>query len=109
MDRERAKELLPIIQAFAEGKAIQWRWRTHTPWLPVLCLGDLFDTEGFEYRIKPEPSKPREWWINEYKRGETFCYENRELADKCAGLGRIRCIHVREVLDDEEGGLNDQQ
>lgn len=51
MTREEAKELLPIIQAFAEGKTIEYResggaWKVaHTPtWSS--CLS---------YRIKPEP------------------------------------------------------
>lgn len=50
MNRERAKELLPIIQAFAEGKEIQYfddelGWITEDPeW-----------HDCFEYRIKPEP------------------------------------------------------
>lgn len=51
MTREEAKELLPIMQAFAEGKTIEYRtsggaWKVaHTPtWSS--CLS---------YRIKPEP------------------------------------------------------
>lgn len=53
MDREHAKELLPIIQAFAEGKAIQSRYiNGSNTWLNDnnLSFGD-----GVEYRIKPEP------------------------------------------------------
>jgi hypothetical protein len=108
MDRERVKELLPIIQAFAEGKAIQWRWSPYVHWLPVDRLHDISDVKGLEYRIKPEPPKPREWWINEYA-SRMDAYDSREWADLYAGSGRIRCVHVREVLGDEEGGLNDQQ
>jgi hypothetical protein len=102
MDRERAKELLPIIQAFAEGKAIQWRASLYDPWITIDCLGDIPDAKGFEYRIKPEPTKPRDWWINEYANGIGAPYISRDQADECAGSNRIRCILVREVLDDEE-------
>ena len=51
MTREEAKELLPIIQAFAEGKTIEYReyggeWKeAHTP---------TWSSRIF-YRIKPEP------------------------------------------------------
>ena len=51
MTREEAKELLPIIQAYAEGKTIEYReydgeWKVaHTP----TWSSRLF------YRIKPEP------------------------------------------------------
>ena len=51
MTREESKELLPIMQAFAEGKTIEYRayggaWKVaHTPtWSSHLI-----------YRIKPEP------------------------------------------------------
>jgi len=50
MDRKRAKELLPIIQAFADGKTIQYF---------NIRVCDWYDTDDCtrhsEYRIKPEP------------------------------------------------------
>lgn len=54
MTREEANELLPIIQAFAEGKTIQVRINNDSSWT------DLLDTKLeisnlYEYRIKPEP------------------------------------------------------
>ena len=33
MNREEAKKLLPIIQAFAEGKTIQWRDPVKDTWV----------------------------------------------------------------------------
>ena len=54
MNRERAKQLLPIIQAFADGKTIEYKaagtWH-------ALNDDPLFSFA--EYRIKPEP---REYW-----------------------------------------------
>lgn len=47
MTREEAKEWLPIIQAFAEGKTIQFRERD--------IEEPSFDGCLNEYRIKPEP------------------------------------------------------
>ena len=53
MTREEAKELLPIIQAFAEGKTIQGRTKNR-PWFDL--LNNKLEMCGlFEYRIKPEP------------------------------------------------------
>ena len=54
MTKEEAKELLPIIQAWAEGKTIQVRINNDSSWT------DLLDTKLeisnlYEYRIKPEP------------------------------------------------------
>ena len=53
MTREEVKELLPIMQAFAEGKSIQMRTKNR-PWFDV--LDDKLEIgKIFEYRIKPEP------------------------------------------------------
>lgn len=51
MTRERAKELLPIIQAYVEGKKIQVESHNHK-WFDVTELDD--DFESLNYRIKPE-------------------------------------------------------
>lgn len=53
MNREQAKELLPIIQAFVKGKAIEFRERGCTLWTE--SISPIFNFAIFEYRIKPEP------------------------------------------------------
>ena len=50
--RENAKELLPIIKAYSEGKEIEFfnlggKWK--------LLTDPMFDGEPFQYRIKSEP------------------------------------------------------
>ena len=58
MDRSRAKELLPIIQAFADGEEIQSKNRDQDTWATF----ETYDWNGnAEYRIKPAES--REFWI----------------------------------------------
>ena len=54
MDRNQAKELLPIIQAYAEGKVIESRCIKGDKSLWYDDEDPSFDDE-FEYRIKPEP------------------------------------------------------
>lgn len=59
MNREKAKVLLPIIQAFSEGKTIQWLKPDSDEWIDVVG----YDNVDFEdlaesnvaYRIKPMP------------------------------------------------------
>lgn len=58
MNRQQAKELLPIIQEFAEGKIIQYKWNDEK-WFDiqsedVINIIKLMDY-GQELRIKPEP------------------------------------------------------
>lgn len=55
MKRKEVKELLPIIQAWAEGKEIQFRTRTGK-WVDIEENGGLsFVYSASDYRIKPEP------------------------------------------------------
>ena len=54
MTREEAKELLPIIQAFAEGKDIQIRNITDDDWDDINDDRMSFCAKAEAYRIKPE-------------------------------------------------------
>lgn len=54
MNRNQAKDLLPIIQAYAEGKAIESRCIKGDKSLWYDDEDPSFDND-FEYRIKPEP------------------------------------------------------
>ena len=57
MNRQQAKELLPIIQAFADGKTIQY-YSTHPAphWEDILSNERVdFSKNSSKYRIKPEP------------------------------------------------------
>ena len=55
MNRKEAAELLPIIQAFAEGKAIESRCIKGDKSLWYDDEDPSFD-DDLEYRIKPEPT-----------------------------------------------------
>lgn len=83
MNRERAKLLLPIIQAFAEGKTIEFQtadgdWtRSNTP---SFC----FDHK--RYRIKPEPQvvrivydKNNSAWASWYPESKQFTLSDSDL------------------------------
>ena len=96
MNRERAKELLPIIQAFAEGKDIQWR-NTNAGtggWLE--CKG-IIDSGVYEYRIKPEPF---ECWVNVCGARPSTTHPTLAAAADCLGdmVGdpEWRIIHMVE-------------
>ena len=55
--RERIKELLPVLQAYAEGKTIEFKDKYSHPhvWNSTnLVLGFK---DGYDYRIKSEPQK----------------------------------------------------
>ena len=54
MNREEAKELLPIIQAFADGKTIEIYDDEDGEWKPMLLTSPEFNCRPSCYRIKPE-------------------------------------------------------
>ena len=100
MTREEAKELMPIIQAFVEGKTIEYRglggeWKAaHTP----TWSSHLF------YRIKPEPkyrpfkTKDECWlemqkhqpigWLKSQKNGSFCCIGEVSWSDA------FRDVHI---------------
>jgi len=51
MNRKEAKQLLPIIQAFAEGKGVETK--TGSGWISIENMS--FAGNPDSYRIKPEP------------------------------------------------------
>lgn len=99
-------ELVPVMQAFLDGKPIQVackpsevdpyfepKWETYTGDCPYFNNGNLM------WRIKPEP---REFWIVKLQ-GGGFVHES-ESAASCTlsncikGFTKAELIHVREVV-----------
>ena len=86
MTREEAKEMLPIMQAYAEGRTIQFldggKW------------ADVYETDFYQspgkYRIKQEPKyrpfKTQEECWNEMQKHQPFGWL------KSKKDGRLRCI-----------------
>ncbi len=86
MNPERAKELLPVIRAFADGQDIQARSFGSKNWGDMNCP---VWAAGNEYRIKP---KPREFWL----RGDDNLRDGSWHVVPGSGMGAIK---VREVME----------
>lgn len=80
MDRNQAKELLPIIKAFSEGKDIETK--TGSGWISIENMN--FAGKPKAYRIKPEPKyrpfKNSEECFAEMLNHQPFVWLN---GDKC--------------------------
>ena len=76
MTREEAKQLLPIIQAFAEGKCVETK--TGSGWVNMENMS--FAGKPKLYRIKPEPKfrpfKGTEECWNEMQKHQPFGWVN---------------------------------
>lgn len=99
MTRDEAKKLLPVIQAFAEGKIIQ-KGYTWGEWMDI---EDPLFNSSHEYRIKPESL---ECWVIRDGMGDfcdLFIKENKakEFLDRQQVKGMFRPYtihHMREVI-----------
>ncbi len=95
-------EIIEVVRAHKEGKAIQARVLESSPsycfgldgrWM-TLNVG-IWDFANCEYRVAPEPRKPREWWAEfplDGRVGQIFT-DFRQLTKG----GEL--IRVREVID----------
>lgn len=83
MTREQTKELLPIMQAYAEGKTIQYKYLGK--WEDVVSEA-YFETYPFtKYRIKPEPKyrpfKTQEECWQEMQKHQPFGWVRTIISD----------------------------
>lgn len=83
MNQNQAKELLPIIKAFSEGKVIQIK-QTSGEWIRFSNIS--FDGNPKFYRIKPEPKyrsfkNAEECW-NEMLKHQPFGWVKNKRNDK---------------------------
>ena len=91
MTREEAKELLPIIQAFSEGKTIEIC--SDREWQDLNIGSIKFDCKPSCYRIKPEPKyRPfrtrRECW-DEMLKHQPFGWLKSKENEFCINIGEV--------------------
>ena len=106
MDRNQAKALLPIIQAYAEGKTIQYYdtlididdWED--------CENPNFENLTYKFRIKPEPTyrpfvNAEECW-QEMQKHQPFGWVKSTLFKDLALVKRVTTLYVeinRDIID----------
>ena len=105
MNRNQAKELLPIIQAYSEGKAIESRCIKGDKSLWYDDEDPSFD-DDLEYRIKPEqkylPFKDAEECWQEMLKHKPFGWVKSTLFKDFALVKRVTTLYVeinRDIID----------
>ena len=105
MNRKEAKELMPIIQAFAEGKSIESRCikGDKSLWYDD---EDLSFDDDLEYRIKPEskfrPFKNAEECWQEMLKHQPFGWVKSTLFKDLDLVQRVTTLYVeinRDIID----------
>jgi hypothetical protein len=99
--QDRARELSPIIRAFADGNKVEYRMRCpESNWYSVIDF-HVFGDARMEFRIHPDAiRKPREIWVNEYpgRMGTRVC-DTKESAKNCSNVFGIGQVLFREVIE----------
>ena len=105
MNRKEIAELMPIIQAYAEGKAIESRCIKGDTSLWYDDKDPSFD-DDFEYRIKPElkcrPFKDSEECWQEMQKHHPFGWVKSTLFKDLALVKRVTTLYVeinRDIID----------
>ena len=88
MTRDEAKQLLPIITAFANGEDVQAYYGAEG-WQSKEDHG--FSWQPDRYRIAP---KPRTVWVNEYPHGKFSTWPTKKDADFHAFADRVACHEI---------------
>ena len=88
LTREEAKELLPIIKAFAEGKPIQDKIEGVTDWVDTDEINLEYEGQKIKHRIKPElkyrPFKNQEECWNEMLKHQPLGWlRSKRVKDIC--------------------------
>jgi len=100
------EELLVVVKAATEGKAIQYRdrtWHDDASWVDKILGG--WDTDVYRYRVKPEPREQWEGWVIRHRGHRSRVFGDEVLAREYAAENYLSpdcIIHVREVLEENE-------
>lgn len=92
MNKDTAKDFLPLVQALAEGRVIQIKW-SDGQWHDSEHL--YFVHERDRYRIKPEP---KDIWLNEYPDGFCSAHASERAATDNKGKSGVT-RRYREVIE----------
>lgn len=109
MDRERAKELLPVIDGYANGAEVEYLRPGCSQWEHLRAYVD-FTGDG-QYRIKPEPHDIK-WAAEQMMQGKAVrrsSWGNRHFYIKLSTAGYISevdkflpwTIHVDDLFADD--------
>lgn len=104
--REHWKKVLPVVQAFAEGKEVEFYSSIQEKWCGAGNGMSFTTLKPEEYRIKPEPI---EIYVGIPTNGEIHSgmanYLDKEKADRELAKyypGKYRVVKFREVVDGDQ-------
>jgi hypothetical protein len=96
MTRDEAREFAKLVQAYADGRDVQFHRLpgTRDPWHDCL-VSPAFDALHCKYRIKPEL---REWWVVPSVAHAARYKDEAEDMAEAMDCPTTSIVHVREVM-----------
>lgn len=102
MTQNRTKELLPVLQAWAEGKTIQHRGiQTGNYWVtvePEDQTDPAFHIHGLEWRVKPTPMRIKVVMDKDNNQPKRFYSDSLGVRGESE-----RLVTFEQVIDEKEG------
>jgi hypothetical protein len=93
------EEMIAVLQAHKDGKKIECRTKWEECW-KAAPTNPCWNFDLYDYRIKPEPPKPKELWVNEYASGGLAAHSTKKAALRRGNYNAIRtAVLYREVLE----------
>lgn len=92
MTKQEAKDRIPILQAFAEGKTIEFLnskgdWEVASS--PTFCL---------EYRVQPDP--PKTYWLALNSKNEIiWLNESKKEVQKYLKVWSLECARIIQLVE----------
>lgn len=96
LNKNLAINLLPFIQAWVDGKIVQWRYTDSDEWFTLKDNGIFEIKADTEWRIKPNP---RKFWVVTTKHAGNVAFTTLESATNVAEANNGTIIPVIEILD----------
>jgi hypothetical protein len=94
------KEKIEVMQAFDEGKTIEFKWTEGDEWITLIINNPHWNWDKNNYRIKPEPKKRlmtiKELW------GKTLVGKSGALVavNRVDSAGRIKMINAWNTVEE---------
>lgn len=97
MNIEETKEAIKVMQAFVDGKIVQYKQPALDCWYDLVDINPIWNWGCVNYRIKPEP---KEIWVNEYDGCWGIVHGTKEEAKNRADRDATRkAVRYREVME----------
>ena len=99
MNKEQTIEAIRVMQAFVDGKEVEWRYRSIEGWDTIITISPKWNWEDCEYRIKPTATL-RPWTVDEVPLGSIMRTKGLEgrciIIDTETSDDRSYWLHARE-------------